>query len=137
MRHKLKDFFTTESSGCQWADNRRDCADIRSFFGVCLIPEEIMFPNIIMLFENQSPFEWKRFTTPLSQSSDLCVLLIESKNFGQIRSFFFSLFRSFLLSVLWEWFFSCLDDTRIYLFSVLGSRVCLGFFFFLFFLNNF
>jgi hypothetical protein len=138
MRHKLKDFFTTESSGCQWADNRRDCADIRSFFGVCLIPEEIMFPSIIMLFDNQSPFEWKRSTTPLSQSSDLCVLLIESKNFGQIRRFFFPLFRSFLLSVLWEWFFFALMIHRfIYFLYLLAGFVWaffLGFYYYYYYL---
>ncbi len=92
--------------GVNELDNRRDCADIiGSFFGVCLIPGEIMFPSIIMFFDNQSPFERKRSTTPHSQSSELRVLLLKARILVRLRSFFFGFFRTFLLSVLWSDFF--------------------------------
>jgi len=40
--NKLKDFSQQSlvSVGVNELTNRRDCADIRSFFGVCLIPGE-------------------------------------------------------------------------------------------------
>jgi len=87
--------------GVNELDNRRDCVDIiRSFFGVCLIPGEIMFPSIIMFFDNQSPFERKRSTIPHSQSSELRVLLLKARILVRLRSFFFLLQKLSFVSVM-------------------------------------